>query len=104
MSIITNRDYLTKTLAKFDVSSDDVDIILCDNPQLNGSAVVNSKDCKLAIYKSLSTILPVASVSESDYSKTWNIEALKLWYKSLCSELGKANALKPAIRDRSNYH
>ena len=101
MAIATNRDYLSKTLAKFGLTDDDVDIIVAENPELNGS--LDIKACKVAMHKSFSAILPLANVSEGGYSQSWNMEAVKLWYKSLCSELGKPNALKPQIRNRSNY-
>lgn len=102
MAITTNRDYLIKSLAKFGISEDDVDVILVESPDLVGSATINVTACKQAIHKSLSVILPLANTSEGHYSVSWNMEALKLWYGALCTELGKANVLKPAIRNRSN--
>jgi len=102
MAIGTNREYLTKALAKFNVSADDIDVILADNSAVNGDTTLDVKACKLALYNSMSSILPLANVGESDYSVSWNIEALKLWYKALCKELGKPNALKPVIRNRSD--
>lgn len=101
MAITTNREYLTAQLSRFNVSESDIDIIMVDNPTLLDSSL-DPKACKLAIYNAMSAILPVADVSEGGYSVTWNIEGLKLWYNSLCAELGKTNALKPKIRNRSN--
>jgi len=102
MAITTNRDYLLKSLAKFNISEDDVDVILAESTELNGSGTLSVASCKQAIYKSLSSILPLANISEGHFSVTWNMEALKLWYNVLCKELGKPNALKPAIRNRSD--
>lgn len=104
MAITSNRDYLIKTLAKFNLSEDDVDLILLDSPEVPSDAAPNVKACKTAMYKSMSSILPLANVGESGYSVSWNMEALKMWYTSLCLELGVANMLagKPKIRNRSD--
>lgn len=102
MAITTNREYLTQALSKFNLSADDIELILVDNA-LSGTDAVNVLSCKNAIYASMSAILPTADVKEGSYSITWNIEKLKMWYSSLCSELHKPNALRPKIRNRSNY-
>ena len=101
MAISTNTEYLQKSLSRFGLSSDDIDVILADSPELT-TASLDVTACKKAMYKSMSAILPVQNVSEGGYSVTWNIEGLKLWYKSLCTELGLPDALKPQIRNRSN--
>lgn len=100
MAILGNREYLTATLNRFNLSETDIDVIMAEHPELDGE--LNVMSCKLAMYASMSAILPTTDVSESGYSVTWNIDTLKLWYRSLCNELGKPNALKPAIRNRSN--
>ena len=101
MAISTNRAYLESALSRFNLTESDIDLIMVEHPELDGS--IDVKACKLAIYNSLSAILPVANVSDSGYSVSWNIDGLKLWYGSLCNELGKPNALKPKVRNRSNY-
>lgn len=100
MAITTNQEYLKASLAKFNVTNDDIDLIMLDHPELNSA--LNPTACKLAIYASLSTILPLTDVSEGGYSVSWDIERLKLWYDSLCKELGKPNVLKPSVRNRSD--
>lgn len=104
MAITTNREYLLKALAKFNVSEDDVDLILLESPEILPDATPDVTGCKLAIHKAMSVILPLANIGESGYSVSWNIEALKMWYTSLCAELGKENLIsgRPKIRDRSN--
>lgn len=102
MTINTNREYLNAALSRFDVSSDDVDLILLDSPTLSPDGNVDVRGCKTAIYNSLSTILPMANISEAGFSKTWNMDALKIWYSSLCAELGFENRVKPKIRNRGN--
>jgi len=103
MSISTNRQYLTAALSRFNVSTSDIDLILAENTALNGDGTLNVTACKRAIHKSLSSLLPLANVSESQYSVSWNMEAIKIYYKSLCQELSLPNKLRPALRDRSNY-
>lgn len=101
MAITTNREYLISKLERFGVTENDVDIIIIENPELEGT--INVSACKNAMYKSMSSILPTANVSEGGYSLTWNIEALKMWYKQLCQEIGKPNVLIGAIVNRTNY-
>ena len=106
MAITTNREYLAAKLNRFGLSDNDIDLIIAENPTLEGS--LNIPACKLAIYNSMSSILPTANVSEGGYSISWEMDALKLWYNSLCIELGKPNAMqptvvKPQIRNRSNF-
>ena len=103
MAITTNRGYLLAALAKFNVSEQEVDLILVESPEILPDATPDVTACKLAIYKSMSVILPLANIGESGYSISWNMDALKMWYNSLCVELGKPNAIgKPKIRNRSN--
>lgn len=100
MAITTNRQYIATALNRFGLTDSDVDMIIVENPVLDGD--LNITACKEAMYKSMSAILPVANVSEGGYSISWNIDGLKLWYASLCGEIGKPNALKPRIVNKSN--
>lgn len=102
MAITTNQEYLQKTLSRFNLSFDDVELIMVEYPELEG--VFDVRSCKLAIYNSMSAILPMANISEGGFSVSWNMDALKMWYAALCKELGKENVLggKPKVRNRSN--
>jgi hypothetical protein len=102
MAITTNRDYITKALAKFNVSDDDVDLVLIEVPELNAEGTPDVQACKKAMYKALASIIPLYNVGESGYSISWNMEALKMWYNALCTDLGLPNPLTPKIRNRSN--
>ena len=103
MAITTNREYLIASLAKFNLTEDDIDLILVESPAILPDDAPNVTACKLAIYTSMSIILPLANIGESGYSVSWNIDALKMWYSALCTELGKPNAIgKPKLRNRSN--
>ena len=99
MAITTNREYLGIMLNRFGLTSDDVELIMVEHTELEGE--LNVKACKTAMYKSFSVILS-GDVSEGGFSLTWDIEKLKLWYKSLCRELGKPSAIQPVVRNRSN--
>lgn len=101
--INTNRQYIEATLTRFNVDQNTIDLIIADHAGLDGGTFdVNA--CKMAMYQSISNILPLANISEGGYSLSWNMEAVKLWYKSLCSELGVDNVLdgdKMDVEDRS---
>lgn len=104
MAITNNRAYLTIKLGKFGLSEDDIDMIFVENPSLSEEEL-NVDSCKLAIYNSMSNLLPLANISEGGYSVSLNIEALTAYFASLSNELGLVNPLSstPVIRDRSDY-
>lgn len=102
---MTNKEYITNVLAKFNVSSTDVDIVLLDNG-IGSDDDADLVVCKTAIHKNLSTWLPVhSSLSEGGVSESWNYEAIKLYYSALCEELGLENFIENSqnsVRDKSN--
>lgn len=102
---MTNKEYLTKTLSRLDVSEDDIDIILLKG-SLDADAIVDIGACDNAIYGRMSIILKstLQNISEGGYSLSWNMDAVKLYYTALCDELGKDNVLvgRPKIRNKSN--
>ena len=102
----TNKEYLTKCLGAFNVSEDDIDVMLL-KAGIDADEPVDVTRCDLAAYNRVSVVLAAMTqnVSEGGYSISWNIEGIKLWYSTLCRELGKENVLeaKPKIRDRSNF-
>ncbi len=105
---MTNLEYITAKLSKFNLSEEDCKIILIEN-SLNADDEVSVKDVKLAIYNNFTDWLPTyKSISEGDVNEAWNNEAIRLYYNLLCKELGKENVLnaledeKSEVRDRSN--
>lgn len=105
MAIKTNREYIEKTLGHFGVDGDTIDLIMIDHSELDDMDHVDSHACKVAMYDSMSNVLPAMcqNVSEGGYSVSWNIDALKMWFRSLCSELGKPDVFtRPGVRNRSN--
>ncbi len=103
---MTNKEYLTKSLNGLSVSEDDIDIIILKSG-LDADAVVDVPNADKAVYNRMSVILKgtMQNVSEGGYSISWNMEAVKLFYASLCNELGLENVLvgRPKVRNRSNY-
>lgn len=99
---MTNKEYIQKTLSRLDVTGDEVDLIIVENG-LNSTSDVDVKACKLAIAKSFGAWIPLySSMSEGGVSKSWNMDAVKLFYSGLCSELGIVDNTKPTVRDRSD--
>jgi len=103
---MTNKEYLTKLLNGLNISEDDIDIILLKN-SLNSDAFFDIEACDRAIYDHMSVVLKGAmqNISEGGYSVSWNMEAVKMFYNSLCNELGLENVLvgRPKVRNRSNF-
>ena len=107
MPISTNKEFINASLKRFGVEETDVDLIMAEHPELDPDGKVDHHVCKVAMYESMSAILPAMShnVSEGGYSVTWNIEAIKMWYSALCRELGRNDVLtlkRPKVRNRSN--
>lgn len=100
---MTYREYITKTLNKFFLSPDDIDILML-NQGIEADADVNVLIAKMAIYKEFSMVLPMANINEGGTSVTWISENVKVWYSLLASELGMPDLLKgdDLIRDYSN--
>jgi hypothetical protein len=103
---MTNKEYITKSLNGLNVSEDDIDIIIL-KAGINPDAMVDVKQADTAVYNHMSIVLKGAlqNVSEGGYSVSWNMEAIKMYYNSLCYELGLENVLvgRPKVRNRSNY-
>lgn len=103
MAITNNIEYINACLEGFNVSENDIDIILL-KAGLNGQDPIDTTACDNAIYNRLSVILKSAShnIGEGGYSISWNFEAVKLYYAALCNELNKPNVLTSKIRNKSN--
>jgi hypothetical protein len=103
---MTNKEYLTKSLNGLGVSEDDIDIIILKSG-LDPDVNVDVKQADTAVYNRMSVVLKAVlqNVSEGGYSISWNMEAVKLFYASLCNELGLENVLvgRPKVRNRSNF-
>lgn len=99
---MTNKEYIAKSLSRLDITSDEVDLIIVENG-LNSVSDVSVTECKKAIVKSFGIWIPIhSSISEGGVSKSWNLDAVKLYYSGLCKELGIVDVSQPTVRDRSN--
>lgn len=101
---MTVREYLSAMLSKFMLGQKDIDLIILNQGLKGDEEVKDTKALKTAVYREMSMILPAANVSEGQFSVSWNLEALRLWYSSLCRELGQEDLLNPApkVSDKSN--
>jgi hypothetical protein len=102
---MTNKEYLTQSLNGLNVSEEDIELILLKG-SLSGDASVDVPACDKAVYNRFSVVLKgmAQNVSEGGYSISWNMEAVKLFYSTLCNEFGLENALvsRSKVRNRSN--
>ena len=102
---MTNKQYLTKALSGLNVTEDDIEIILVKS-ELGADADVDVRGCDMATYNRMSALFKgvMQNVSEGGYSISWNMDAVKLYYNALCSELGEENVLlsRPKVRNRSH--
>lgn len=87
--------------AKFGMSQQDIDLVMV-NQALDPDQDVDVTQAKTALCKEFALAIPLANVTEGGYSVSWNMEAIKLWYQTTCSELGIAPATTPRIRNASN--
>lgn len=92
------REYLTAMLSRFNVTPDDVSVILI-NQDINGDDDVVAETAKKAMFTEFRNFLPLANLSEGGMSVSWNIEALKIWYSSLAKELNEDDLLNPLNND-----
>jgi hypothetical protein len=104
--VTTNKEYLQASLDGLNLSDNDINVILM-KAGLNADDPADVSRCDLAVYNRFSVVIKAASqnVSEGGYSLSWNIDAVKLYYNALCTELGKENVLsaQPKVRNRSNF-
>lgn len=76
------------------LSEDDIDIIIAKGG-IEEDDDADFKTCDLAVYRQMSLVLKAAlrNITEGGYSISWNMEAVKLYYASLCAEYGLVNVL-----------
>ena len=101
---MTYKEWFLQTGKRFGIAAGDVQLILTDQIELipDEEAKVDPKTAKTALVKEFANVIPLANISEGGYNVSWNIEAIKLWYKITCGELGITPNTTPKVRDRSN--
>lgn len=86
---MTNREYITAVTSKFNFSDADIEVLFENQKEtIDPDAECDVKAAKTAIVREIATILPLYNVSEGGYSISWNFDALRLWYRMACAELG----------------
>lgn len=98
---MTYRTWMQLTGAKFNLSEDDIELIAV-NQGVNLEDDVDVTKAKTAFVNEFAMVIPLTNVSEGGYSLSWNMEAVKLWYKQACGELGITPVNNPCIRNASN--
>ncbi len=86
---MTNREYITATTQRFNFSDTDIELFF-ENQKTN---LDPDEECdvtaaKKALITEIASILPLYNVSEGGYSISWNFDAIKMWYRLACEELG----------------
>lgn len=102
---MTYREWCIATCSRFQMSEAEVELLLTNQYELiaDPDDFVDVKKAKTAIVKEFANLIPLANISEGGYSVSWNMDAIKLWYRQACSELGIADTLtRPVIRNKSN--
>ncbi|TDX83986.1 DUF6706 family protein [Epilithonimonas xixisoli] len=99
---MTNKEYFTATLSRFNVSETEIDLILI-NQGLNAGSDVDVAVAKLAMFKEIPMFIPIADEKEGGRSITWNIEAIKMWYSLLAKELNQDDLLNVSDDEVSDY-
>lgn len=93
---MTNKEYITAFLGRFVVSAEVISATLYSS-DLDPNEDVDVDLAKVFMYTNAPSMLPVyRSVSELGVSISYNLEAFKVWYASLCKELGKPNLIEIA--------
>lgn len=98
---MTYKKWMQLTGAKFNLSEDDIELIAA-NQGIDLEAEADVTTAKKALVSEFALVIPMANVTEGGYSLSWNMEALKLWYRQACSELGITPVTTPSIRNASN--
>lgn len=103
---MTYREWMRITCSRFNMNSDEVELILYNQLETIGNPddTTDVTTAKRALLKEAAMLIPLANIQEGDYSVSWNLEALKLWYSQTCGELGIPDELtvKRGVRNRSN--
>lgn len=101
---MTYKEWFGTVGARFGMTESDIDVVLVNQQEMisDPEATVDVLKAKTALCKEFASVIPLANVTEGGYSVSWNMEAVKMWYKQTSRELGLADISTPGIRNRSN--
>lgn len=90
-------------MSRLYVSPDDIEILMI-NQGIEPDAKVDVHKAKTAMYNEMSSLLPLANMSEGGTSVTWINENVKAWYSLLASELGMPDVISNnTIKNLTSY-
>ncbi len=100
---MTYKEWMSAMGSKFGMSESDVELVLTNQSCIitDPEETVEVTKAKTALCKEFAVVMPLTNVTEGGYSLSWNMDAVKLWYKQTVSELGLADATTPRIRNKS---
>lgn len=99
---MTYRDWFKATCEDFNISDGKLEVIMV-NQGLNPDEEVDVFKAKKALCLEFATIIPMySSVSEGGFSKSYNMEAIKIWYSRMCKSVGVRDVTKPSLKNKSN--
>jgi hypothetical protein len=104
---MTYKEWITATAQRLTIGTADVELILFNQKELipDADTEADLTIAKTALCREFANLIPLANVSEGGYSITWNWDAITVWYKQACSELGLTPidfGNSPKIRNKSN--
>lgn len=104
---MTNLQYLQVNCACFGITDEELIAVLTNaGLGLSATAPADTEACDLVLYNHFSIVLRQAmtNITEGGMTVSWNIEAIKAYYKLLCNKTGQPDVVfgRPTIRNRSN--
>lgn len=98
---MTYREWFQATCFDFGLPEEKINVIMF-NQGINPDAEADRTIAKRALCKEFATIIPLANVSEGGFSKSYNMDAIKAWYRMTCDEVGMRDLNRPSVRNKSN--
>lgn len=97
---MTYNEWFKAMGARFNMTDSDISLVLCNQHARipNPNDTVDVAVAKRALCDEFTTIIPLMNVSEGGFSISWNMEAIKLWHKETCKQLGIQDAFKPKVK------
>lgn len=95
------KEWMCQMGRRFNMEEADAELIIA-NQGIDPSEEVDVTKAKTALCRELALVIPMADVSEGGFSLKWNMEAVRLWYRTATSELGLPDMSAPRLRNRSN--
>lgn len=101
---MTNLGYLRASLTPLGFGEDYLRSLL-ELGGLEAEETLQREACDLLLYEHIGTLClgAVRNISEGDLSISYNVEALRLFYRTLCHKTGRPNLVEQEPRRRLRY-